>query len=345
MTRDLLAAVAVLTAAAGPVVGQPATPPAPTPAPLPAPTPLPKGALDSYGWDPASNKPKLPDVKTPDVKTPDYFGPPTGQPFSEKMLFPNPAIPTDPPKIPAGLPPTPAADPPLAIPDGAMPVPPPKRRWRGGFEFGVNGSEGNSDVFSLRLGGNADRKTDTNLLHLDLLYTFANQDGTTRQNQALFNARDEILFRGTPWSVFSATQLEYDEFRAYDLRVGTYAGFSYRWLKTDQTTLKTRLGAGAVREIDTRASAPNRWVAEAVVGGDFNHRFTDRQGFVSSVDVYPNLSELGQYRVRARAGYEIVIDPTHGMVLRLGVQERYDSSPGPAKRNDFNYFVTLLFRF
>ena len=33
------------------------------------------------------------------------------------------------------------------------------------------------------------------------------------------------------------------------------------------------------------------------------------------------------------------------MVLRLGVQDRYDSNPGPARRNDLNYFVTLLFRF
>jgi hypothetical protein len=63
------------------------------------------------------------------------------------------------------------------------------------------------------------------------------------------------------------------------------------------------------------------------------------------MDVYPNLSQLGQYRVRARAGYEIVIDPTRGMVLRLGLQERYDSSPGNAKRNDVSYFTSLLFKF
>jgi hypothetical protein len=86
-------------------------------------------------------------------------------------------------------------------------------------------------------------------------------------------------------------------------------------------------------------------VPEAVIGGDFNHRFTDRQGFVSTLDVFPNLSDFGQFRVRAWAGYEIVLDPKHGMVLRLGVQDRYDSNPGPAKRNDLNYFTTLLFQF
>lgn len=286
---------------------------------------------------------KLPEIKKPDVKAPDYFGPALGQQFNEKTLFPTT-------QGPDGLPPPAPLAPVVVIPDGSLPIeppaPPPPRVWKGGFEFGLNGSDGNSDVLSLRFGANADRKVERNAFHVDALYTITRQDGTTKQNQAILNARDEILFPDSPWSVFAAVQTEYDEFRSYDLRAGAYAGLSYRWIKTDVTTLKTRLGAGAVREFDTRANGPpDRWVPEAVVGGDYNHRFTDRQSLVSSMDVFPNLSSLGQFRVRARAGYEIVISPEHGMVLRLGVQDRYDSNPGPAKRNDLNYFVTLLFRF
>ncbi len=291
----------------------------------------------------------LPPPKTPgpELKVPDYFGPAPTQPFNEKALFPTPPKIEEPPKTigPDGLPVIPKAVP-VVIPDGTYPPPPPKKIWRGGVEFGVTGSQGNSDVFALRLGANADRKTESNFLHMDFLYAITSEDDTTRQNQALFNARDEILFRGSPWSIFSALQLEYDEFRAYDLRVGVYAGLSYRWIKSEDTLFKTRLGAGAMREMNLREGGPpDRWVPEAVIGGVFNHRFTDRQGFVSSLDVFPNLSQLGQFRVRARAGYEIVISPEHGMVLRLGVQDRYDSNPGPAKRNDLNYFTTLLFRF
>ncbi len=291
--------------------------------------------------------PKLPEVKAPEVKAPDYFGPSPTAPFNEKSLFPTPPKLDAPPPTPApdGLPPPPGVGPAIVVPDGSLPAAPPPRRWRGGFEFGVNGSDGNSDVLSLRLGTNFDTKHDRNVFHLDVLYTLTRQDGTTRQNQAILNARDEVLFPDSPWSVFTATQVEYDEFRAYDLRAGAYAGLSRRWLKNDTTSLKTRLGAGATREMDTRGTASDRWVPEAVIGGDFNHRFTDRQSFVSSVDVFPNLSQIGQFRVRARAGYEIVVDPEHGMVLRLGVQDRYDSSPANARRNDLNYFATLLFRF
>lgn len=335
--RGLAAAVGLL-AAVGPVFTQ-----TPEPAVVKVVAPQP----DPNPW---AAPPKLPEVKAPEVKVPDYFGPALSQPFNEKSLFPTPLKLDGPPPTtqpPAGLLPPPDAGPPVVIPDGSLPVGArPNRRWRGGFEFGLNGSDGNSDVLSIRLGSNFDAKVERNAFHLDFLYTLTRQDGTTKQNQAILNLRDEILFPDSPWSVFSAVQVEYDEFRAYDLRAGTYAGLSYRWLKTDTTLFKTRIGAGAVREMDTgNDGPPDRWVPEAVIGGDFNHRLTDRQGFVSGLDVFPNLSQLGQFRVRARAGYEILLDPDHGMVLRLGVQDRYDSSPGPARRNDLNYFATLLFRF
>jgi hypothetical protein len=165
------------------------------------------------------------------------------------------------------------------------------------------------------------------------------------QNQALLNARDELLFKGTAWSLFSALQVEYDQLRPYDLRVGVYGGVGYKWFDTKTTLFKTRAGAGAVRELNTREGFADRWVPEAVFGFDFNHAFTDRQRFVSAVDAYPSLSQIKHVRVRARAAYEVLLDPEHCMVLRLGVQERYDSEPGNGQANALNYFATLMFKF
>lgn len=266
-----------------------------------------------------------------------YYGSGAAQPFNEKALFPpNGAAPA----------PTPHQPPPTLVPDGSLPAPPPPKLWTGGFEFGINGSQGNSDVMNVRVGLNTDRRTDNNLFHADLLYTLTRQDGTTNQNQAWLNARDEILFPNSPWSVFAATQVEYNEFRAYNFRVGAYSGVAYQWVKTETTMFKTRIGAGAAWQTDTRAGGPpDQWVPEAILGADFNHKLTDRQALISTVDVYPNLSQIGQYRLRARVGYEVLVDPDHGMVLRFGVQDWYDTNPGPAARNDVNYFVTLLFKF
>lgn len=265
-----------------------------------------------------------------------FFGADPKQKFDEKAIF------KEPPKTP-GAPPAAA---PKAIPDGTLPPPPPPKVWTGGLEFGLNGAQADVNVLNIKFGAFADRKTDANRFHYDFLYTLSTQNDTTNQNQALLNARDEVLFRGSPWSLFAATQVEYDEFRAFDLRAGVYAGAGYTWLETDATLFKTRAGAGAVREMSTRRGGPpDRWVPEAVFGFDFNHRFTDRQNFLSALDFYPSLDRFGQYRLRARAAYEIVIDPEHALALRLGIQERYDTHPGTGPRNALNYFVTLLYKF
>ena len=306
--------------------------PLPTTSTTPAPAAMPAPVLP-----PLPTAPAVPGGK-------DYFGPPLSSKFDDKTAFPD---------TPPALKPADSKDPPprpIVLSDGTIlppppPLGPPPKLWTGGFEIGLNGSQGNADVFNLRVGANADRKSDDNRFHTDLLYTENRESGVTKANQGILNSRDEVLLGRTPWAFFTALQVEYDQFRDYDFRVGTYAGMSYRWIKSDNTFLSSRLGAGAVRELSHSPLTPDRWVPEALMGGDFNHRFSDRQAFVSSTDFYPNLSQIGQYRVRARAAYEIVIDPRHHMLLRLGVQDRYDSSPGTALRNDVNYFTTLMFKF
>ena len=275
----------------------------------------------------------------------DFFGPPLSSKFDAQSVFPD-----TPPALKAAEPQPLPAPKPLVLSDGTVlppppPLPTPRKLWVGGFEFGINGSQGNADVLNMRFGANADRRTDRNRFHADLLYTISRESGITEQNQAILNARDEILFGDSRWGAFTALQLEYDQFRDYSFTVGTYFGSSYRWVRTESTFVSTRVGAGAVRQLAQNNVTSSRWVPEALLGGDFNHRFTDRQAWVSSVDFYPNLSQLGNYRVRVRGAYEIVLDPSHGMVLRLGVQDRYDSLPGTARRNDLNYFTTLLFKF
>lgn len=243
----------------------------------------------------------------------------------------------DPPKA------APAAPPPPVIPnDGLFPVEPPPKIWSGGGEVGVNGADGNSQLFTVRAGLHAQRKTADNLLVTDFLYTYAKQNGAITQDQALFNARDEILFAATPWSLFAATNIEYDNLRAYNFLVGVYGGVGYQLIDDDAVNWRVRAGAGAVRQIGGPA---DRWVPEMVFGTDFNWKISDRQSFLTVVDYYPRIDNWNQFRVRARAAYQILLDPEYGVVLRLGVQNRYDSDPGLAKRNDLTYFATLGFAF
>jgi hypothetical protein len=275
-----------------------------------------------------------------------YFGSGANSTFNPQELLQN----VKPVQAPA---PAPVGNPGLVPPplfggagnDPLLPAAePPAKNWTGGAEFGINGATGNSDIFNMRLGWNARRKTRDNLLDTDFLYTFTRTDDVVTQQQAIFNARDEVLFAGTPWSVFGATNVEYDELRAYQFRIGGYAGVGYVIVDDARMNWRVRAGAGAVYEVG-RGNLPNRWVPEAVLGSDFTYTLSERQSFVTVVDYYPRIDQWGQFRVRARAAYQILIDPENNLMLRLGVQDRYDSNPGNARRNDLNYFVSLGFSF
>lgn len=290
--------------------------------------------------------PPLPDP-TNKFGTPstDYFGPSFNSTFDPKTMFPpaqsvNPGS-LPPPEIPSVLP----AD--TSGPDGGLlPPKPAPRIWHGTAEAGTNGASGNTDIFNARGGWNVRRKTERNLFTTDFVYMYSQQDGEVTQQAALFNARDEILFPGSRWSVFAANQIEYDELRAYTFRVGEYIGAGYKVRDDKQGLLRFRIGAGATRELGyANDNAPDMWVPEGVLGYDLRYRFDPKNAIVSIVDYYPRLDQWGQFRLRARVAYEWVIDPNTGTVIRLGVQERYDSNPGDALRNDLTYFATFGINF
>lgn len=289
-----------------------------------------------------------------------FFGAPQNQAFTPDTAFQG----LPPRKAPAPTPPPLA--PPLVIPDspdgGLLPLipppAPPPKIWAGSADVGLNGATGNSELFNFRTNLNAVRKTPTNILTTDFLYQFTQQDGNTSTNQALLNARDEVLFRGSPWGAFGSVNLEYDELREFDFRVGVYAGLGYTVVDRKELMFKVRAGAGAVREIVTRdqpittdplaLTAPptaDRWTPEFVFGYDFRYVLNDRSALLSVLDYYPRVDDFSQFRVRMRAAYEFVLDPQTCTILRLGVQDRYDSDPGLSNKNDLSYFATLGFKY
>jgi len=281
-----------------------------------------------------------------------YFGSPTGAAFNDKSFKPPPPLPVAKPApavVGDGLVGPPVATPPAVFPadaGGLLPAaPPPPKIWSGGAEIGTNGASGNSEVFNLRVGFNAARKTVDNVFASDFLYTFARNNGATTQQQALINARDEILFAGSPWSAFASTNIEYDELRAFRFLVGVYGGVGRVLIDDERITWRVRVGAGAVRRIG-RDGAMSEWTPEALLGTDFTYRMDDRQSFIASVDYYPRIDNFEQFRVRARAAYQIILHRPTCTTLRIGVQDRYDSNPGGnAKRNDLNYYATLGFTY
>lgn len=213
--------------------------------------------------------------------------------------------------------------------------------WDFGMELGINGSEGNSQAFSIMASTSAKRETDASTLAMKLTYGKTQADGIETQNYGLFDARWDWNMSPS-WFLYTKTVLEYDEFKAFDLRLTKSGGLGYHIIKNDQTTLTSRFGAGASREF---GGPDDDWVPEANFGADFEHGLTKRQKLKLTVDYYPAWEDFQKYRIVADASWEVLLDEATNLSLKIGAIDRYDSTPsGDTQANDIDYFATLLWK-
>ena len=234
---------------------------------------------------------------------------------------------------------------PIVGPDGrvrtgldAHPVPSP---LTGGIDFGISGSQGNTDTLKLRAGLDLRYDDPDDFAILNVLYILNQANSGDLENKAFGLVRNELpMDMGLSW--YAQGQLEYDEFRTVYLRMASHSGLSYTLLQDGSQLVKLRAGVGAAREWGGQS---NDWVPEGQTGADYEYKLTDRTRFTLAGDYYPDLQDFAHYRVRVRASIDILLDPTYNAYLRLGVFDRYDSRPYGSKRNDLDYFMTLQFRF
>lgn len=212
--------------------------------------------------------------------------------------------------------------------------------WKYGFEIGINGSEGNAQAFSIVTSGNMKRETEGNEFSLDATYGKTQAGGVETQHYALMNSRWDWKTSPT-WFLYNKNILEYDEFKAFDLRVSITGGLGYHFIKDEVTTLTSRFGAGASREI---GGPDDSWVPEANFGLDFERKISERQKVALTTDYFPSWEDFMDYRLVTNANWEIQLDDSPNVSLKVGAIDRYDSTPNGAQHNDIDYFLTLIWK-
>ncbi len=242
-------------------------------------------------------------------------------------------------------PPPPPPPPPPAPPAAPEVKPDPDsfwKGWAGSLEFGLNGSDGNSESVSMRAAANAKRDTSEMTTTAGISYVYGTQDGDKNLEHGEINLRNDWKI-GSPWRIFAIGKTEYDTFQDWEWRVSLFGGVGYEFMKTDNTLLLGRVGVGATKEFKT---SKQRIEPELDLGLDWEHKIDDRQKVFASVDYYPSLHRFTDYRANAKAGYEVIVDPKNNLSLKLGLEDRYNSNPGAArKKNDVLYFATVVYNF
>ncbi|TWU55142.1 DUF481 domain-containing protein [Rubripirellula reticaptiva] len=214
--------------------------------------------------------------------------------------------------------------------------------WDSNAEFGIDGSGGNAETLALQTGLELKRKTDQYTFAIDVDYRQASSRDVTTEDNGRFNLDYDRVLGNPMWSAFGKFGLEWDKFKAFDLRVNTNAGLAYNWIRTDDITFITRFGAGASKEI---GSPDDSWTPEAVFGFEGERQLTERQKFKAKVDYFPAWDDFTNYRLVADASWEILLDGSDNLSLKLAATDRYDSTPQGAKPNDIYYSLLLLYKF
>lgn len=215
--------------------------------------------------------------------------------------------------------------------------------WEGSFELGLTGASGNNERFNFRAGAAASREDDKSADQVSLMYSYATDDGTQTENRFAAAARHDWKFADSPWRVYIGGTYEYDEFQDWDHRLSFGPGVGYQAIKNDRTDLLLRAGLVATKEF---GGADNDWTPEADLGFDLEHKLTERQTLTVVFDLYPSLKNTGEFRFVGDAGWQIELDPEANLYLKLGVEDRYDSTPGPdKKKNDIAYYATIGWSF
>jgi putative salt-induced outer membrane protein YdiY len=214
--------------------------------------------------------------------------------------------------------------------------------WETSIEFGLNGSSGTSDSLSIRAGGHILRESRFSKLDLDTTYNRTSNGGVPTQDNAELDIRNDwLLDEASPWTLFATSNLFYDQFQAFDLQTSANTGIGYRFVHLPELELIGRVGGGVSREI---GGPDDRTVPEALLGSEYTQRISTKQKATAKLDYYPDLDEVGEFRLVAEAGWEIALDRPSNVCLKLAANDRYDSTPSGANPHLVNYSVLLLIK-
>jgi hypothetical protein len=190
--------------------------------------------------------------------------------------------------------------------------------WRGLFDTGLALTRGNSQTASYTLDGLAVRETPRDRLTLSAAYVYASDDtvspSRTTANAITSSIRGDLNV-SPRFFVFAVAGFQTNELQHLDLRQIYGGGVGYHVIKTDRTVFDVFGGFNYARDefssyVLTNPSPPpptttiaaiTRNSAEALIGEEFDAKFSKRSALTQRFVVFPNLSHPGDYRFQFNA--------------------------------------------
>jgi len=141
--------------------------------------------------------------------------------------------------------------------------------------------------------------------------------------------------------VFAEGEAEFDQIRDEDARLRGTLGLTYQFIRDEMTDLSGRVGLGGSYDI---GGGDETFEPEALLALSYSRTLTERQTLRLSGEVFPLLDDTGEFRANARGAWEIALNEDKTMTLRLGGENRFDSTRTD-DQNVIDYFAEIQWSF
>ena len=221
--------------------------------------------------------------------------------------------------------------------------------WQTNSSLGFGLARGNSRTTNLALGFNATRETfhDKLTAYMNTIYASSGlvvAPGVTAGVTAN-DIRGGAMYQHDIFArafLYGSGDFEHNALQFLDLRSIWGAGAGYHVIKEMETTLDLFAGGNYTRE--SYATGIRRNVAALTIGDLFRHEFGKNTTINQALDIYPELSHLGEYRFALDISLATKINPW--LAWQTTVSDRYISDPIPLTvSNDFIFATGFNFTF
>jgi putative salt-induced outer membrane protein YdiY len=219
--------------------------------------------------------------------------------------------------------------------------PPLLRGWNGGLNLGYALTAGNSQTSNLAVAFFADRPTLTDKISLDAKSVYAKNNAQNAVPSTTANSIQAGLRydRNLTPKLFAFVNANFqtDELQQLDLRSIYGGGLGFHAMNGERTTLDLLVGANYTRE---DYSSFTRNIAALTLGEELMHKFGTSTVIKQKFFIFPDLSNLGDYRMAFDLGTVTKLNKWLGWQNSFG--DIYVTNPPlGTKKNDIIFTTGL----